>query len=320
MMARPQFVILLVIAPSLLAAATALRAQQAPAGPPSAPTTTVTTQAPDWVPLPKDHADYIDKILNYWEYTSKGIQRYQCRFRRWEYDANAVGNAEVAKTYAEGVIKYAAPDKGLFHVEKSLQVVLPLTAGQEAKYKANEETLNEHWVCDGKSIFEFDGLNKQLKQRELPPEMQGKQIVEGPLPFLFGAKADAIKARYWIRAKVPPPKSGVFWLEAYPKTREDAANFRSVQVVINESDWLPEGMVLLHRNKATTTFGFEQREKNWTEIVGKLNPFHSQFFEPKTPPGWKKVVEKFQEPGEVPVSVPAPPLMQTQRPTTRATR
>ena len=107
-----------------------------------------------------------------------------------------------------------------------MQVVLPLTPGQEPKFTADPEELNEHWVCDGKSIFEFEGRKKQLIQRELPPEMRGKQIVEGPLPFLFRVCAEMIKVRYWIRAILPPPMKGAVTLEAEPKTREDAANFR----------------------------------------------------------------------------------------------
>ena len=59
----------------------------------------------------------------------------------------------------------------------------------------------------------------------LPPELQGKAIVDGPLPFLFGAKAETIKARYWIRV-LPETGNGKFWLEAVPKSRQDVQNFK----------------------------------------------------------------------------------------------
>lgn len=276
------------------------------------------SHAPDWYPLPEEHARYLDQVLKYWEHRTSEIQRYRCRFKRWEYDVNWVGNPDVAKTFAEGVIKYAAPDKGLFHVEKASQVVLPLPNGQPPKYKPLDPTLNEHWVCDGKSLFEFDGRNRQLIQRELPPEMQGRQIVEGPLPFLFGAKAETIKQRYWVRVIVPPPKKNAFWLEAIPKTSDDAANFKMIHIIIAEEDFLPEGMVLYHRNQAKTTFSFEEREANWNDLIEKLNLFHREFFEPATPQGWKKVVDRYQAPSGGFTSTTVPD--QARRPTRTQTR
>ncbi len=286
------------------AAAAQPAARPATAQPQASSSSVTTPQAPAWYPLPKDHAEYVDKVLAFWEFKSKETERYRCRFKRWEYDPDWVGSPNVAKSYSEGTINYASPDKGLFRVDKCMQVSLPLTQGQEPKFTETEATMNEYWVCDGKSIFEFDGRNKNLVQRELPPDMQGKQIVEGPLPFLFGASADSIKARYWIRAIIPPPKKGVFWLEAEPKMREDAANFKRVHIIIAETDFLPEGLVLFHRTKATTTFAFEERERNWNELLEKINVWHRQFFEPATPSGWKKVVERYQEPTTVPVSAP----------------
>ena len=298
-----------------------LRAQQAASAPPAAagpPPAAAGPQVPSWFPLPKEHADYVEKILAHWENKSKDVQRYRCRFNRWEYDPNWVGDPKVPKSFAKGLITYAAPDKGKYQVEESMQVVLPLTPGQEPKFTSDPEELNEHWVCDGKSIFEFEGREKQLIQRELPPEMRGKQIVEGPLPFLFGARAEMIKTRYWIRAILPPPMQGAVTLEAEPKTREDAANFKKVRIIISENeDFLPEGLVLFHRNGAYTTFAFEQREKNWVDLAEKLFIFHRQFFEPKTPMGWTKVVERYQEPATIPASAPSPAALQTQRlPTT----
>jgi hypothetical protein len=47
---------------------------------------------------------------------------------------------------------------------------------------------------------------------------------------LFGAKAEKIKERYWVRAVHPPQgKEGQeYWIQAYPKRRQDAANFKMV--------------------------------------------------------------------------------------------
>ena len=53
------------------------------------------------------------------------------------------------RSFAKGLITYAAPDKGKYQVEESMQVVLPLTPGQEPKFTSDPDELNEHWVCDG---------------------------------------------------------------------------------------------------------------------------------------------------------------------------
>ena len=37
----------------------------------------------------------------------------------------------------------------------------------------------------------------------MPPELQGKAIVDGPLPFLFGADAQKLKQRYYLRIITP---------------------------------------------------------------------------------------------------------------------
>lgn len=238
---------------------------------------------PDFVPLAAEHAKYLDDILKFWEHTTSKTERYRCVFNRWEYEPKL-------KTYSEGVIKYSAPDKGLFRVESTKILVPPTQPGGDPEWKLDDQGFREHWVCDGKSIFEFDHLNKQLKQRRLPPEMQGKQIAEGPLPFLFGAKRDQLHARFWMRV-LKPKAPNEFWIEAWPKHRSDAANFKYLQVILAEQDFLPKGMVLFHRNDHQTTFEFKQRETNWSMLGHQLNPFLREFFEPQTPRGWRKVVE-----------------------------
>ena len=57
----------------------------------------------------------------------------------------------------------------------------------------------EYWVCDGGAIYQFDSRTKTVTETQLPPELRGKAIGEGPLPFMFGAKAATMKQRYWIQ-------------------------------------------------------------------------------------------------------------------------
>ncbi len=302
---------------SLLVFTTMLPAQQPPG-------------APQWFPLSPEHDKYLTDVLNYWEYQAGQVQRYRCKFNRWEYDPVVLPKyPNIAASIAQGAIQFAAPDKGLFKVEKVWQVVLhqegniavPVMKDGQPQYTEQKEILGEHWVCDGKSIFQFDSLNKQLKKRALPPEMQGKQITEGPLPFLFGAKAQAIKDRYWIRVTVPPPEPGHFWLEAIPKRREEAADYLAIHIVIDEKEFLPKALKLYERAGGNTTYQFDNREKNWNMLPNMLNPFHQQFYEPQPPSGWKRVDEPFRaDPApagpvaRAPVMGPAPPRQAQGKP------
>ena len=78
-----------------------------------------------------------------------------------------------------GVIKFAAPDKGLFKVESS---------EKNGKTEPIEDARAEHWMCDGKSVYEYQPAKKRVEEHRLPPELQGKAIAKSPLPFLFGAR------------------------------------------------------------------------------------------------------------------------------------
>ena len=240
--------------------------------------------APDGIPLPPEHEKRVNEILRFWEFSTAKVDRYRCQFQRWEY------GLRTQKSYSKGVIKFAAPDKGLFRVTK-LQYPRAGKPGEKPSWVIQNEGMHEHWVCDGKSIFEFDHHRKQLVQRTLPPDMQGRRIAEGPLPFMFGAKAEQIRRRFWIVPIWPESSKKAYWLELTPKTREDAANYRKLQVVIAESDFLPKGMILFYRDGTRTNYVFESRETNWSIVAQQLNFFHREFFEPRAPAGWKKVVE-----------------------------
>lgn len=291
----------------------------------AAPGALATPQAPKWIPLPAEHEKYLDQVLGYWQDSSAKIKRYRCKFTRWEYDGVFMTRDQKtgempAKTQSLGVLKYAAPDKGLFKVEQLLHYTAPQKPGDKAQYLPHPEDRGEQWICDGKSVFAFDHQKKQLMQTELPPEMQGRAIVDGPLPFMFGADAAKIKQRFWIRVITPKDSKGEYWLEAVPKTRTDAANFRMLHIIIDEQDFLPKAMAMFDRNydevrnPTCTNFVFEKREVNWNETIDKINIFAREFWEPATPLGYKKVVERYQPSPDERISAPAPATKQAARP------
>jgi TIGR03009 family protein len=267
------------------------------------PAAPVMPQQPAWFPLAPEQQQWVDQILRYWEQESSKVRTFECKFQRWEYDP-VFGPKVEAKTFAEGVIKYAQPDKGLYRIEKLSSFAPPASPGEKPQYIEQDKTFGEHWVCDGKQVFAFNAQLKQLVVTALPPDMQGKAIVDGPLPFLFGAKAETIKARYWIRV-LPKTGNGKFWLEAVPKGRQDAQNFKMIHFVIDEKTFLPEMLQLFapnydeRTNTSRTTHVFTEVKTQDSNALQQLllrgiraiDIFHREFYEPKLPFGWKRVVE-----------------------------
>ncbi len=263
-------------------------------------------------PLNKDWQDYLDKALALWEEKSGAVQRYECTFKRFQYDPTLT--QEHAYTVAAGVLKYLKPDKGLFKVEQ-LVYYKGLDKEQKPQYLENpDKQFGEYLICDGKYVHEMDQNQKKCIKRELPPQMQGNAIHLSPLPFLFGVKAAEVQTRYWIRPLAPPEgRKNEVWLEAYPRRADDAANYQRVQVVIDINDWMPKALIVYLPNWRPNAphrelYEFENRQINaGSGMLQKLNPFQQEFI-PSVPADWKVIVEPFQSaPPEQEPRVATPP-------------
>jgi TIGR03009 family protein len=206
----------------------------------------------------------LDLVLRAWQERSGRIKTLKCAFTFRKYEVPG----QDPTWQSEGRLSYIAPDKG--------------------EYEIPDE---EHWICDGKSIFEFNFPNKQLIERPLPPEMQGKAITNGPLPFVFGTTADALHRRYSMRVipdqELPEQHEGQVWLEARPRFRQDAANFRSVTVILDDRKLLPVAVEQVLPNGNRTSYVFRNVSVNYPlDVLGGL------FKEPRAPRGWQRVIER----------------------------
>jgi TIGR03009 family protein len=279
--------------------------------------------------LTKAQQKELDELLAKWEERSGKIERFRCKFERWEYDpVFGPPNPKDAKTFGLGDLKYAAPDKGLFKVNTMKVWQLPVgkdgkpVPGAEGIYEEKPGVHGEHWVCDGKAVFAWDYPQKVIKKLPLPPDMQGKKIVDGPLPFLFGAKAEVLKKRYWLRVTTPDDVQDQFWIEAWPKYVGDRQNFYNITVILSAKEFLPDAMEVNdpsfrpnthpNPNEKRTVYSFTKREVNWTVSgLSKLNVFHKEFYEPEAPFGWSIKVEEFAPPDAETVQRPQPPAEKT---------
>jgi TIGR03009 family protein len=201
-----------------------------------------------------------------------------------EFD-DAAGK-RLAFTEATGELKYAAPDKGLFRV-KEVKQWNPETRRLETR----GSEAGEHWVCNGESIYEFRHTERQLRETKLPPDMRGMAISDGPLPFVFGAKAETLKKRYWMRIVTPPDVRNQIWLEALPKHQADAANFSKVELILQARELMPFAIQIF--KPAGQDRDVYQFDPN-TNLIDKGLDMIRDFAKPMTPFGYKYVLEDLQ--------------------------
>ena len=244
----------------------------------------------------------LETLLGFWEKKSDSVKTYSCEFLRWEYDSVfGPPNPKLARQKAKGVIRYAAPDKGEFRVQRTGEYQAVANSKKTDPYPMKDSDHEEHWICDGASVFELDGKTKQLRQEKLPPEMKGNRIADGPLPFMFGARKEKLLARYWMRELVPPNgKKGEYWFEAQPKFKEDAANYQRIRLVLDEKDYLPKFMEVFppaydgRKNWTRTVYAFTNRKVN--DPIQRSQQWLGRFISPTLPRGWKRVVSNFGQP------------------------
>lgn len=270
-----------------------------------------TFAAPAWHPLTPKHQGYLEEILDYWEFHCKSIKHYECDFRHFVYgptrDKNggrlANGNYPQLEKH-EGIIKYSEPDKAMY---QSSKVFLYDPTTPQKYVEKDVERFGNHWICDGKAVYDFNYTEKQLFVDILPPEAQGMAIDRGPLPFLFRAKKDDLMRRFWMRVITPKNVKNEYWLEVVPKFQSDSAYFKFAHIIIAEKDYLPQAIVLFDPayspgNPKKQTYIFDNRRTNWSwkNAAKGLLLWRKQFYEPKLLPGWKKVERRPQTPAPAP--------------------
>jgi TIGR03009 family protein len=249
------------------AAGSQIRAPQAPQG--AAQPVQPKEMAPPFQLAPHELAQ-LNQVLKVWEASSAKINTFECKFTRWQF--NGVFGKDAAKNAIidEGELKYAAPDKGSYKIE-----------GQRP----------EQWICDGKSVFEFNYQRKELIEHQLPPELQGKAIVNGPLPFMFGAQAERLNQRYYLRIVEHNQQKQEIRLVAYPRFQQDAANFQYIDLILrikNNTELQPYAVQIFEPNGQNwSVYEFHDPLVNFKDPLQFLkgNPFQAS-----APGDWQRIV------------------------------
>lgn len=241
---------------------------------------------------PQEQAS-LDQLLLAWEQQSNGTKRLEAKFRRWHFDLLAAP-AGVHATWAEGVLKYGAPDKGLFRVDQ-LKFFNGIVEGKPT-YTENPGQFGEYWVCDGVKLQEFDRSKKQCKIQQLPAELRGKEIFESPLPFVFNLNAARIKERYWIKQIETQP--GIVAIEAHPKFQNDRAQYKFVRIVISAETFLPQALILFgpnfHPETSPAYDHYEFMDVQRNTIAQSLAGWVGVFLNEKPPSDWTVIEDVYR--------------------------
>jgi TIGR03009 family protein len=238
---------------------------------------------------------YLEQVLNSWQQESAKVTIFQCAFERWEYNKAFGPGNDLPLNKNKGELSYQKPDKGSFQItEVSVwQAAQPPANGAQpgqanGNWVVQKDAIGEHWVCDGESVYEYSHRQKKLIVRPIPPQLRGKAIVDGPLPFLFGAEAAKLKARYWLRAEQNQQDPNTIFISALPRFANDAADYRQVDVMLDRTKMMPKAMQVHMPNGDRHVYMFDITNATVNEILQRVMAL---FQAPRTPWGWERVVE-----------------------------
>lgn len=203
----------------------------------------------------------LDRVLLEWFNSSKAIQKLEGEHHRFVYDYQW----NVVKK-ADGQFYYEAPGKGRIDLIPSK--VKPAEKAEKVHpvdgkkvVVVVEPDIAQRWVCDGAKVLEIDDAAKAVTEYPIPKEAQGANIMDGPLPFLFGLPPEKAKQRFNMRLVSETDKRYI--LQAVPKLQQDAANYKWAVVILERQTMLPEAVQMLDpAEMVETVYTFPRVEKN----------------------------------------------------------
>lgn len=228
----------------------------------------------------------LEQLLQDWERESAKFQRLAGTFSRRRYD-HVFG----VEFWAVGKFVYQAPDKGNYELTG---VTAP--AGAKVKFADPQADDSEKWVCTGAYVLKINDKAKTYESVEIPANQRGQNIIDGPLPFLFGMKAEQAKLRYRLELLDPHPGYPTYFqLQVFPRRQDDLASWQEAKIILNPKTFLPRAVMLKHPGNSETVHIFNEKEF----AINNVNKFREFFagdpFNPKLG-GYKPVLNEAAAP------------------------
>jgi len=197
------------------------------------------------------------RVLVFWESHSSKIKRLEGGVVRRTYDIPFK-----VETMGQGQFFYQSPDNGRLDmnpvpqqkikalIAKREQPDAPVQRDGNGKPFTLESALAEKWVCDGKQLITVNEDDKSAHIMALPKQLRGQNIMNGPLPFLFGLPPAEALSRFDLKlVKAPTQSKPVAVLTAFPKRQDDQQNWIKATILLNTRTGLPTGIELIAPGK-----------------------------------------------------------------------
>ena len=205
-----------------------------------------------------------------WELATSRIKTLKGEIYR--YHREFVFNTEKR---GRGVFFYEAPDKGRLDI---YSVEVPKGTGSSVKQPSRRDpstgrvtparTISlavsgdnpEKWICDGTQVLEVNDLDRTVTSHRIPADYQGRRIMDGPLPFLFGMPPDKAIRRYQMT--LLGESKDEIWIRAIPRWKQDAVNYREATVILDTATYLPKHVRLTAPDNTQTIYSFFRMQVN----------------------------------------------------------
>ncbi len=267
---------LTVLVPGSLFAQGSRRPQAPTTGPRSAraaqPATRVARPVPNSLRVQKLTPEF-EQILKRWSDESSKIKKLKGGHLQYEYDT-----VFKIEKRTEGVLYFEAPDKGRIDMKPPASLKGQVSSKKDKAGKPYQLMGGDlqRWVCDGKTVMRINDKEKTYEKVPIPPEAQGKNMMDGPLPFLFGMPPEKLKRRYLLKLQVNTDKQ--IMIAAKPRTAQDAQNYKEAKIILNPKTYLPSAIQLINpTGNSETVYVFKDLVINGRK---SLNPFVGSPFKP----------------------------------------
>jgi TIGR03009 family protein len=250
----------LIAAPTLVVPCATAQVPPAPAG-----EARLQRPAPNQMIVEELPADLL-KIMQDWEWHSAKIQTLNGKHTRIVY--NLVFETE---RRSNGQFFYEQPDHGRIDMkgmEPGRDAVSRRNgkSGQPYRIEADKQ---ERWVCTGQEVMQINDTEKTYEIYPLPPNMQGQNIINGPLPFLFGMKVDEAKRRFNLTLLGANDKLAK--IEVIPRLQMDANNYKRAVIMLDLQTYLPSAVQLVDPAGALeTVYVFSDLQPNHAGIKATI--------------------------------------------------
>jgi TIGR03009 family protein len=227
----------------------------------------------------------LEDLLVIWEQQSSKINRLRGTIFRYTYDS-----VYTVEKRAAGEFWYQSPDMGRIDFGPGNLTNPPPRPGpgpNKTPYVVQAEK-QQKWICTGKQVFVIHDEDKLFDKVDIPVQQQGKNIINGPLPFLFGMKAEQAKQRYHLnlgerhwpqgrRLKDGTVQEPQIHIVAIPKLEQDAKEWSRAEVQLDGKTFIPTAIKLFNpQGTMETVYVLPKSTMKVNEGIWLKNPFNDR--------------------------------------------